>query len=347
MTVVLQHIESIQIHRVSITDGLWGASTLFAKSLYPQGTQFHVQCDEKRALCGWVMTQNANIVGRIAAYVRHPSQLEEFQPFSGPIFLGNYECVNVAALSKELFDRVFSDLRELGFNRAIGPLTGTTWGDYRFKTAGTNAFLGEAQQLGYYVNQWHSSGFTVCENYHSTEITQLDGVNEKIQRLEREYVEGGMVFRQANLLDWENELKLIFGLSLTSFADNVLYEPIDWDEFRNKYLPLQSIADSRWITLVESKQGELVGFAFAIPNWLDPQGHGLVLKTVARSKHKLYRGLGLIMAQRLHLAAHAAGKKYVIHAYMHSGNASLACSNTLHGRICATYQLFEKTLCDS
>jgi hypothetical protein len=29
---------------------------------------------------------------------------------------------------------------------------------------------------------------------------------------------------------------------------------------------------------------------------------------------------------------------------MHSGNASLACSNTLHGKINATYQLFEKTL---
>lgn len=357
MSEVIHHIESIQIHRVCISDGLWGASNLFAKSLYPAGVQFHEYSDQKRALCGWVMIQNANIIGRMAAYLGQPYNEEALlqlpkdellikgkKAFSGKVFLGNYECINNPVASERLFEHVFNDLKHLEFNQAIGPMTGNTWNDYRFKTSGEDLFLGESQQLEYYVNQWLKSGFRAIQNYHSTQITALDVVNEKIQVLARRLMAEGVVFRNVRMNQWEEELKRIYDLSLVSFAGNVLYEPIEWQEFRDKYLPLQRIADPQWIELAENNQGALIGFAFAIPNLMDPSNHGLVLKTVARSNHKSYRGLGLILAQQLHLKAHQAGKKYVIHAYMHSGNASLACSNTLHGKINATYQLFEKTL---
>lgn len=357
MSEVMHHIESIQIHRVCISDGLWGASNLFAKSLYPAGVQFHEYSDKKRALCGWVMTQNANIIGRLAAYLGRSYDAEALlslpkdelaikgkKAFSGKVFLGNYECINNPEASERLFEQVFNDLQHWGFNQAIGPMTGNTWNDYRFKTSGEDLFLGESQQLEYYVNQWQLAGFVAIENYHSTQITELDGVNDKIQVLTKGLMATGVVFRNVRMSQWEEELKRIYDLSLVSFAGNVLYEPIDWQEFSDKYLPLQRIVDPQWIELAENEKGELIGFAFAIPNLMDPSNDGLVLKTVARSNHKSYRGLGLILAQQLHLKAYQAGKKYVIHAYMHSGNASLACSNTLHGKISATYQLFERTL---
>lgn len=348
-------MESIQIHKVNLLDEMWIESHVFAQSLYQNGLSFHEFCDVKKALCGWIMTQNSIIVGRVAAYPKTPFDVDQAKStilsdrvengrFSGTVFLGNYECIDNPELSQLFFNSVLGDLKNLGFLQAIGPMTSNTWNDYRFKTSGDDKFLGETQQMEYYVNQWKHSGFEPIENYHSTQITKLEVVNEKIETLTQGLLKNGVRFRNANMECWEEELRSIFTLSLDSFAGNVFYEPIDWSEFYNKYKPYEKIVEPQWIELAENASGELIGFAFAIPNRMDREKKGLVLKTVARSKQKHYRGMGLVLAQRLHSKAHEAGVKYIIHAYMHSGNASLACSNTLHGKIFATYQLFEKSL---
>ncbi len=338
-------MSGIKIRAVQFDDELLKRSTEFACALYPIHSNFHGDVSKRHFLTAWVIFDNNTILGRVVAYENpklHISQNSSVP--SKTLLLGNYECVDHPESAALLLNTAMEFAKSNGYDKIIGPMSGSTWDNYRFKTAITRPFMGETVNLDYYPEQWKSQGFSVLAHYHSSLDNQLDTQLTSILNREKALIESGVTFRPIDVGSFEKELKAMHQFNHIAFAQNAFFTPISEEEFVNKYLAIQSIIDPYWVEIVEDPKKNLVGYILAYEDRIDPKNETVILKTVARSNHRDYRGLGLILARRLNEKAIQRGKKQVIHAYMHQENASSHCSDTMNGGLFAEYQLFELPL---
>jgi S-adenosylmethionine-diacylglycerol 3-amino-3-carboxypropyl transferase len=251
---------------------------------------------------------------------------------------GRYFCENTQSqLGEQLLKYALNWCKEQGFESAIGPMNGTTWDTYRFKTWGHRNFLGDLPLSIDYVTQWRNVGFKTEAKYVSTQVQE-----SKIERFEqrKNQLESlGLIIRNLELENWNSELDKIYNLSLEAFKNNAFYTEIDWGKFKSNYDLVKPSLDPNWVLMAEEKNsGELIGFVFA---YLDKthQPSSLVVKTVARKEGFRWSGLGLVMTQMLHQKARLLGIRDFIHAFMHENAVSLNCSSSMKAEIIAEYEL--------
>src|SRR5208337_3254304 len=71
----------------------------------------------------WVATRDGRDVGRIAGILdRNHNRIQK----DNAAFFGFFECVNDAAVSRQLFDAMFAWARQQGARRVMGPMNPTT-----------------------------------------------------------------------------------------------------------------------------------------------------------------------------------------------------------------------------
>jgi len=240
-------------------------------------------------------------------------------------------------------------LAENACDYAVGPLDGSTWKSYRFVTdAGSEPpFFLEPVNSPQYPKQFLMAGFGSFAGYVSALRQGPLKADPRTEAAARRLERLGVTIRPLNLTRLEDELLAIHRASRVIFRDNVLYSPCSADQFLALYQPILPMAQPDTFLLAE-REGELVGFIFGIPDYLQAQRgqhvDTLIIKTLARLPDPVYAGLGAVLLRRCEtIGLERFGWRRSIHALMHVNNASIALSSqsakTMRG-----YTLFGKDL---
>lgn len=264
--------------------------------------------------------------------------------------VGWYETTMDAAVGIAVLRAAVERLAEGGAVRVLGPINGSTWGRYRLAlppepwgTPTEPTFLSEPTNLPDYPRDFRQAGFGVAAEYESAIIEDLATPDAKRDQLAERIRARGVVIRPLDAARFDEELRALYELSVTAFAENLYYSPIGFDEFRARYQPLRPLLDPELVRLAEDADGRLLGFVFAFPDLLtvrDGRPTRAVLKTLATAPAARGLGLGTFLTDEVRRLAHEKGYASVIHALMQTDNASVSISRHT-ARVFRRYALYE------
>ncbi len=261
--------------------------------------------------------------------------------------LGHFFADNSTS-GQDLIQHCLKLLAERGFEYVVGPMDGSTWHSYRLVTDYGNhsPFFLEYYTPKEWSRIFQSAGFESIAKYSSAITRDLGYRDRSSEKFAAKISQLGLGIRPFNLEASEKELTAIHELSLKSFAKNFLYTDISRSDFLALYEKVMPYVDPDFALLAED-DGQLVGFVFAIPDYLQKQRgeviDTVIIKTVAKIPNRRYAGLGNYLVFEMHKRAAQRGFKQVIHALMHDSNASRAISNKSAYKI-REYTLYGKLL---
>ncbi|MBV9759372.1 MAG: GNAT family N-acetyltransferase [Acidobacteriaceae bacterium] len=246
--------------------------------------------------------------------------------------------------SRQLLDRACQWLADRGCAAAVGPMDGSTWKKYRFITERGEQplFFLEPSNPPAYPTYFQAAGFKVLASYTSAITSGLELQDARVERVEKRLLREGFRIRALDLGRFEQELHVLYEVSVAAFASNFLYKPISEEEFSALYQPIRNYIRPELVLFAE-RDGETAAFLFAIP---DPGSRNFIIKTLAAHPRFAGRGLGTVLIQHANRAAWAAGYKGAIHALMHEENQSTRIS-ARQAQVFRRYSLFARRLSDA
>jgi GNAT superfamily N-acetyltransferase len=262
-------------------------------------------------------------------------------------YLGHY-AVSDPAAAPVLFGAALTRLAAEGCALAIGPVDGNTWQRYRLITERGDEppFFLEPDNPDEWPGQFTAAGFTPLAQYCSALNTDLTVDAARIDALERKVAALGITVKPLASERFDEEMRRVHALSVVSFRDNFLYTPIGEADFLAQYAPIRPYLRPNLVLLAE-KDGELMGFIFAIPNLAQAQAgrpiDTAIIKTMAVHPDCAGIGLGSLLMARCEQAACQAGFTRAIHALFHEDNRSGRISGH-SARIFRRYTLFARSL---
>jgi len=247
--------------------------------------------------------------------------------------------------AQEVLNAACRQLTNQGCTLAVGPIDGSTWRRYRFLTSRGEEpqFLMEPDNPDDWPTYWTKTGFEVLASYFSALNKNLTFEDPKVMRAGKRLAEQGIQLRNLDLENYHRDLQAIYDLSLDAFVGNLLYTPLPETEFFAEYETIQSRIRPELVLLAEM-DNQLVGYLFAIPDWLrGPETDTVIIKTVAILPHRKVSGLGAWLVANAQIAARELGYTRVIHALMHENNVSRRLS-ARYAKPFRSYTLFKKQL---
>lgn len=263
--------------------------------------------------------------------------------------IGHYAATDT--LAAPLLQRACERLRVAGCTRAVGPMDGSTYNRYRLVTESSHEppFFLELTNPPDWPVHFTESGFVPIAQYYSAVQEDITGDDPRIPDIEQRMRAAGVRVRPLDMSDFEGELRRVYPVVATSFAQSLLASPISEDAFVAQYRPLESLLAPELAQIAEvESDGRAVGFLLVLPNWLQAQRGELidtaVVKTMAVLPEYTQRGLGILLGARAQAAGRELGYTRAIHALMHEDNVSRRLSATYHGRVIRRYTLYTKSL---
>ncbi len=190
---------------------------------------------------------------------------------------------------------------------------------------------------------WLARGYEVAGEYASSLHRSADFVEETAPHRARA-AEAGLTLRRMDLDRFDDELGIIYRLSMTAFTRAFAYTPLPEPAFRALYAPLKPHIDPRMVLIAEDRHGAPAGFCFNLPEPLAPQLRQFVIKSLAVDSAWRQLGLGSWLVAESHLTALDQGLDGGgIHALMWSGSHSRTISAHAGG-IFRRYALFRRDL---
>ena len=223
-----------------------------------------------------------------------------------------------------------SAVRTLAMNQctfAVGPMDGNTWRRYRLVVdRGTEPpFFLEPTNPDDWPAHFEAAGFTPLAHYFSSLHVGHSRDEERVSAVSERLANDGVVFRSVDLTQFERDLHRIYSVAEVAFRDAFLYTPLPEDAFAAQYQRIRRFVRPELVILAE-RDDQAVGFSFSIPDVLEAARGAaprtVIIKTLAILPDRSYRGLGSLLTDRSHSAAHALGYDRVIHALMHESNRS-------------------------
>ena len=291
----------------------------------------------------WVLTEHQRIVGQCALWWRKTPSLQNERTGSVGCYASRNESCGLKLLHHACYE-----LATKGCTRAVGPMDGNTWRNYRFVTEQGDEppFFLEPSNATTWPHNFIAAGFTPVAHYSSTLCTDLAREDPRLRTVASRLETAGVSIRTLQMQDFESELRRIYKVCIESFRRNFLYSSVAEEEFIAQYAAVAPFINSDLVLLAEH-EGQVVGFSFALPDALQAQRGGdintVVLKTVAVLPGRAYAGLGNLLTARTHTVARHLGLTRVIHALMHDGNASRVISG-FYGQPLRGYTLYSKPL---
>ncbi len=239
-------------------------------------------------------------------------------------YIGHYA---VQDASDSVLFHACEQLQRQGCTMAIAPMDGNTWHSYRLVSdRGSHPpFFLEPNTPEEWLDQFHQAGFTSIADYSSALTTNLTQPDPRLDKVRQRLMHNDVTIHAIDLDQFETELQHIYDLCLISFRRNFLYTPISQTEFLQQYRQVQSYIKPDLVLLAKRDQ-QLVGFLFALPDWLEAQRgqdiQTVLIKTVAVLPERLYAGLGSVLVENCQAIAHQLGYTRAIHALMHDSNTS-------------------------
>jgi GNAT superfamily N-acetyltransferase len=309
-------------------------------TLYASGTSIATDVNREYLKECLVVVESEKPVARLTIYLNELIRIDNEKT----ALIGNYECIDDDVVAAFILEEAFRIIRNLGIQRALGPMNGSTWDHYRFKSSDNAPFLSEAQNKPWYIRQFEEAGFQKCAHYFSALDRHMESDRPSWIEREQELKGIGMSIRGMELERLEEELKSVYHFNLIAFTRNEFYTPIGEERFLEKYLPLKTLIHPNLVRIAENSSGEMIGYIFCFLNLMNRDEKQLIIKTIARHPDKLWRGLGQAMASEVIRYAKSIGCNSIIHAYMFDDGTSAPVSANNNGENWAQYVLFAKTL---
>ncbi len=240
--------------------------------------------------------------------------------------IGHYATGSVTE-GVELLQHACQVLVQMGCDRVVGPMDGSTWFGYRLITEWGDQppFFLEPNHPSDWPNHFDAAGFNPLTHYCSALVEPIDTVDPRMERVTARMQALGVQISSLKTDQFEDLLLELHPFCLKTFAQNFLYTPIDQERFLALYHPIKPYIQPDLIR-VARHQDQIVGFAFALPDLAQAQRgqtiDTLVIKTVAVDPNRAYAGLGSLLAQQCQQMAQQLGMRRSIHALMHEQNVS-------------------------
>lgn len=307
-------------------------------------------------------------VGRIAAII-DPAFLERWENAG---FFGFFECEwDDVAAARALFHNAEDFLRAHEIRRVLGPVNLSTHEEVGFLVDGHDsppavlspynppAYAALAEQAGYHRTRDYQA-------YLWTPATEHDPVLERALRLAAARPNGVRI-RALDPARWDSELRALFELYNTAFAQVWGFVPIQWEEFQGMAESFRAFYRPE-LVLVAEEGDVVVGFALLLPDVntalrplrgrLFPFGAVQLMRAVPRLDTGRFillgvrpdhtgHGLAARIAGELERVARRLGLRQVELSLVQSDNAAIRHVIDAFGAVpCKTYRLFGKRLDD-
>lgn len=301
------------------------------------------QAEQSKADGAWDVWQAGEQVGHCGLWWKRTPTYSEHQVG----LIGHYQ-VKEASAAAILLDHACQQLAAVGCTLAIAPMDGHSWQSYRcITTSGSEPpFFLEPSSDETVASQLTNQGFYPLAHYHSALNQNLTHRDPRSLFIQQRLEKTGIRIRCLDLNNLESELRQIYQVATISFRHHLLYMPISEAEFAAQYRTLLPFIQPEFVLLATHSE-QLIGFLFAIPNWLEWQGaepwQTLILKTIAVLPDRRYAGLGQVLFERCHEIAKELGFQRAIYALIQDGSV---CANLVQ-RYATTirhYTLFAKVL---
>lgn len=197
------------------------------------------------------------------------ARLQTNNPNRGTI--GNFQALEHPAAVKVLLTAAVQWLEAQGTNRVVAPMDGDTWHPYRFNTGPFDAppFIKEPWNPPYYSSLIESAGFTVAETYDSHVVADPARAAGNQKKFYDRCLRQGYSFCPITAKNFSVLLPEIYTLSCRIFAENILYTPVDQDEFKRLYLPARALMQTGLSWISYDSEQKPVGYVFTFPDYAD------------------------------------------------------------------------------
>lgn len=212
----------------------------------------------------FVAKKDGNVVGRIAAI------FPKRQNNGGLGYFGFLEFVEDQEVLNALLDHAATVLRELGFEKMLGPVNPSTNYELGFLIDGFEhpPFLMLTHNPPYYDRMMHAAASQKARDFYSYHITDKTfAPSEKQARVAARLRERGRVtLRHPDLRQFDREIALIGDIYNDAWADHWGFQPMTAAEFRQMGKEMRQILDPELFFFIDY-QDEPAGFLMALPNY--------------------------------------------------------------------------------
>jgi len=216
--------------------------------------------------------KDGEVAGRIAA-ISNPRHNEYQHENTG--FWGFFECRNDQKVANALFDAAKDWLKAKGFTIMRGPMSCDTQDEIGMLYEGfdSHRYFMMPHNPPYYME--------LCRNYRmkkakdliafSLDVTQPVPKNvERIARIVKQKMEAkGFTFRHLNKKHIEKDIRIVMDIYETAWAENWGFTPITKRQFTELAQNLKLIAAEGLVVIIEGPQGEPVGMACSLYDYME------------------------------------------------------------------------------
>jgi len=292
-------------------------------------------------------------------------KLQEGAPPIG--LVGFFESENDQEAADAVLNAACAWLTKLECTVARGPINRDTWHRYRIMTKGhrEQPIMLEPYNKDYYAHLFVKAGWVVACDYFSTINMNIKSVLD----LHKKYLvfakRKKCTFRKIDFNKFEQELEVIYKISLQAFEDNYCFAPISLDEFLEIYAPSKHFVDPELVHIGIAPSGNDAGFAFGYPEysaalasmggstgwfsklqfWINTRRKPTIFnyKTVCVTNEARRTGMASALSALLYESAMAQGYKISRHCLMKNDNVSRRFDEG-SGVTYKEYALFERPL---
>ena len=260
-------------------------------------------------------------------------------------YIGYFECVDDYEIAKILLDNVIEFLKRNNIKEINAPINFSTWNKYRFVTEGfdNESFILEPYNHKYYALFFEKYGFTLLKNYYSNIVTDIEREMTKIERIKEKALQNGYYIRNIDLKKVDEELLLLYNLTIEIFKNNFAYTEIDFDDFKNLYSGLNYMIKPEYLLFAYDKNNNVCGFLFGMPDYslafkkmngksdifsklkflfYRSKAECFIMKTFGVKKTAIFSGVGSLLVYTMYKNMKKNGFNKGIHALMIENNSS-------------------------
>lgn len=192
----------------------------------------------------------------------------------------------------DLFMKGWFTTRQM--TEVIGPYYFTTYFPYRMRVDQDKlSYPWEPKQPHHELEFAKKMGHSIHETYYTNLLKGFGHFETKGKKEYEALINAGYTFRAIRPDKLEEEIKILYELSMKGFVDNYLFEPIPLELFKEIYVPSFQSVDLRMSSIQYSPEGKPAGFNFTFP-----QGDKVVIKSACVMPD--FRGKGLFNAGIYH-----------------------------------------------
>ncbi len=284
----------------------------------------------------FIVTDNGNVCGRIAAMIDQKNNKG---------LVGFFEVENSYLYAEKLLDAALEYIVSKDINTITGPVNFSTWNKYRFVSAGSSekTFMMEPYNHIYYNEFFVRYGFHEIKRYYSNIINDIDVEMSKIERFKGRAERNGYYIRKIDVKRLDEELDLLYRLTVEIFKENYSYTDIDKLSFTKSYSGLRGIIKPDYLLFLYNNKDIPCGFIFTMPDYSEAirsmkakggfieklfflknkkKADRFIMKTLGVTQQARGSGGGSLLMYSAYRLIKESGYKNSIHALMISDNGS-------------------------